>query len=144
MELKLVLLFATALLALGGYVAFAAESPPQSVSRKPFASISCFCDDALKRAEEPTVRVYFFTSQSCGPCSAIEPVVDKLIKKGRPIVRVEAGTTPGNDLAKRYRLTATPTFVVVEVDSKGKEKFVERWTGGVDLESRVKTALQRK
>lgn len=57
-----------------------------------------------------------FSSQHCGPCRAMQPILAELEASGVPIRHVDVGSEP--HLATRYGIRQTPTFVVV---SGGKE-----------------------
>lgn len=58
-----------------------------------------------------------FHASWCGPCQQMRPVVDRLQAKRYPIKSVDVDAA--KDLARRYRVTGVPTFVVV--DPSGKE-----------------------
>jgi thiol-disulfide isomerase/thioredoxin len=58
-----------------------------------------------------------FSATWCGPCQQMRPEIDVLIAKGYPVKAVDIDRSP--ELSERYRVTAVPTFVIV--DSKGKE-----------------------
>ncbi|KAM6500712.1 PPPDE putative peptidase domain containing protein [Amanita muscaria] len=66
--------------------------------------------------------VAFFTSSTCGPCRAIEPLFNKLAEdksmksrdptmKGAAFAKVDIGVGLGHNLAAEHRVTATPTFI---------------------------------
>ncbi len=57
-----------------------------------------------------------FTSDHCGPCRAMQPVLAELENGGVPVRHVDVGSEP--QLASRYGIRQTPTFVVM---SGGKE-----------------------
>ena len=57
-----------------------------------------------------------FSSDHCPPCLAMKPVLAELERSGVPIRHVNVGTE--SDLARRYGIRQTPTFVVV---SGGRE-----------------------
>lgn len=52
-----------------------------------------------------------FSSPSCGPCRAMQPVLQQLERSGVPVRHVNVETEP--HLAERYGIRKTPTFVVV-------------------------------
>lgn len=57
-----------------------------------------------------------FTSQACGPCRAMQPIIGGLASRGVAVRRVDVDREP--ELARRYAIRQTPTFVVL---SGGKE-----------------------
>ncbi|QDT08333.1 trypsin-like peptidase domain-containing protein [Stieleria marina] len=57
-----------------------------------------------------------FSSAHCGPCRAMHPVLTQLEQQGVPVRHVDVNKEP--NLASRYGIRQTPTFVVV---SSGKE-----------------------
>lgn len=57
-----------------------------------------------------------FTSKQCAPCRAMQPLVAQLAAGGTAVRSVDVDREP--DLARRYRISKTPTFVVI---SGGKE-----------------------
>ncbi len=57
-----------------------------------------------------------FTSAFCGPCRAMQPVLDELARSGVALRSVDVNREP--TIARRYGVEHTPTFVVV---SGGKE-----------------------
>ena len=57
-----------------------------------------------------------FSSEHCGPCRAMTPVIAQLERAGVPVRHVDVNTEPG--MAARYGIRSTPTFVIV---SGGKE-----------------------
>ena len=58
-----------------------------------------------------------FQATWCGPCREMRPEVDKLVQKGYPVRAIDIDRSP--ELSDRYKVTAVPTFVIV--DAKGKE-----------------------
>jgi thiol-disulfide isomerase/thioredoxin len=58
-----------------------------------------------------------FQASWCGPCNQMRPEIDKLIAKGYPVKAVDIDRSP--ELSERYRVSAVPTFVIV--DPRGKE-----------------------
>ena len=57
-----------------------------------------------------------FHSAHCGPCQQMRPEIDRLVDKGYPVKAVDVDKAP--DLAQRYRVSAVPTFIVV--DARGR------------------------
>lgn len=57
-----------------------------------------------------------FTSQQCGPCRAMQPIISQLASSGVAVRRVDVDREPA--LTRRYSIKQTPTFLVL---SGGKE-----------------------
>jgi thiol-disulfide isomerase/thioredoxin len=60
----------------------------------------------------PEREVLFFTQPGCLPCEEAKPKVRELRQKGVKITTINIREQP--DLARQYRIVATPTFVVLE------------------------------
>lgn len=60
-------------------------------------------------------RLYYFFSQSCGPCRAMKPVVEKLRETHRNLIPVDIAQSI--DLARKFSVAGTPSFVLVEGDT---------------------------
>ena len=61
---------------------------------------------------ELTREVLFFTMPGCSPCERAKPRVGEMRKQGLKVTEVDIYEQP--DLARKYRITQTPTFVVLE------------------------------
>ncbi|MDE2508108.1 MAG: trypsin-like peptidase domain-containing protein [Planctomycetota bacterium] len=57
-----------------------------------------------------------FHADWCGPCKAMRPTVEKLVQAGYPVRSINIDREP--DLAKKYRVTSVPTFIVVNGSGK--------------------------
>jgi len=57
-------------------------------------------------------RVYYFYSRHCGPCKAINPVVERVRLDHPNLVKVDIGQHYA--LAGKFGVRATPTFMLVE------------------------------
>jgi thioredoxin 1 len=57
-------------------------------------------------------RVYYFFATHCGPCRVMTPTVDHLRTTHRNLVKVNVAESP--ELARGFRIAATPSFVLVE------------------------------
>jgi thiol-disulfide isomerase/thioredoxin len=74
---------------------------------------------------EFTREVLFFTQRGCPPCESAKPDVAKLRREGVKVTEIDVRVNP--ELARRYQITRTPTFVVLE--------------GGVEVERTTSIAL---
>ncbi|KAA5540938.1 thioredoxin fold domain-containing protein [Roseiconus nitratireducens] len=74
-----------------------------------------------------------FSSAHCGPCQAMQPVLDRLAANGVPIREVDVNRE--TEFARRYGIRQTPTFVVL---SGGRE--LTRLVG-IQSEQELRTAL---
>ena len=52
-----------------------------------------------------------FSAPWCGPCRSMQPTVEKLARDGYSVQQIDVDLRP--DLAKQYRITGLPTFVMV-------------------------------
>ena len=57
-----------------------------------------------------------FHASWCGPCKTMRPHVERLAQAGYPIKSVDIDASP--ELAKRYKITGVPAFVVIDGDGK--------------------------
>jgi thioredoxin-like negative regulator of GroEL len=57
-------------------------------------------------------RVYYFHAPHCGHCHAMTPLVDRLAATHGNLIEVDIAERP--DLARGFRIAATPTIVRVE------------------------------
>jgi thiol-disulfide isomerase/thioredoxin len=73
---------------------------------------------ATSAAETPGDPVLLdFQAAWCNPCQQMRPEVEKLVERGYPVRKIDIDREP--QLSDRYRVTAVPTFLVV--DAQGKE-----------------------
>jgi len=61
---------------------------------------------------ELTREVLFFTQPGCPPCERAMLRVEEMRKQGLKVTKIDIYEQP--DLARKYRITQTPTFVVLE------------------------------
>ena len=59
------------------------------------------------------MQVYFFTSQTCGPCKAVKPVMTELQDDYKQIQWRMVDTAVDSALASTYEVTHVPTMVAV-------------------------------
>jgi thiol-disulfide isomerase/thioredoxin len=67
---------------------------------------------------EPNGVVYDFMSTQCPPCQQMSPIVSRLKREGYPIEKVDVQEHP--ELARRFRVTNIPAFVVMVGDEEVK------------------------
>jgi thiol-disulfide isomerase/thioredoxin len=80
-------------------------------------------------------QVLEFSSEHCGPCQQVAPIVAKLEREGLPIHSIDVNADQA--AASQYRITTIPAFVLI-VDNRE----VERLTGS-QSESRIRQMLAR-
>ncbi|TQV91092.1 thioredoxin [Cordyceps javanica] len=69
--------------------------------------------------------VVFFTSPTCPPCKALYPFYDQLAEHyGHNIAFIKVDVSLAHEIAAKYTITATPTFV-----SFFRGEQFQRWTG---------------
>ena len=61
---------------------------------------------------ELTREVLFFTMPGCPPCERAKPRVEEMRKQGLKVTEVDIYEQP--ELARQYRITQTPTFIILE------------------------------
>lgn len=92
-------------------------------------------DDVLERAKK-SCAIVFFTSATCGPCKALYPLYDGLAAEhGSKVAVVKVDISRAFDVAQRYSIRATPTFITFVHGKEG-----ERWMGA-DA-SRLKSTVE--
>lgn len=81
--------------------------------------------DSILSSAQKSCAVIFFTSATCPPCKTLYPLYDQLaVEVGNKGVLVKVDTSQAFDVAARYGIRATPTFVTL---LHGKEE--NRWQG---------------
>ncbi|MEM7812310.1 MAG: trypsin-like peptidase domain-containing protein [Planctomycetota bacterium] len=107
-----------------------------SPARKPAALLLAATALAAATPAAAAVEILDFTATWCGPCQRMKPLVHVLAARGFPIREVEVTEHP--EVARRYGVTAYPTFMLVD---DGRE--VTRVTGvqsAADLERLLASA----
>ncbi|KAG8159436.1 hypothetical protein KVR01_011097 [Diaporthe batatas] len=81
--------------------------------------------ESLLTSVHKSCAVIFFTSATCGPCKLLHPLYDELAAEvGDKAALVKVDISQAFDVASRYSVRATPTFVTF---LHGKEE--NRWSG---------------
>jgi thioredoxin-like negative regulator of GroEL len=95
--------------------------------------------------EQETPRLLFFYDERSGPSRRAEGFLAQVLQRGGNhqtflIHRIEVGQRP--DLAERFKVTAAPTFLVVE--RKKVQARLESPTGCKDIELLLRPWLQSR
>jgi thiol-disulfide isomerase/thioredoxin len=87
-----------------------------------------------------TCTTIFFTSKTCAPCKMAYPMFDKLAERYPEALFIKIDINSARDIAMRYLIRATPTFMTFSKGSK-----VDEWTGADPklLESNVELVIQQ-
>lgn len=96
-------------------------------------------DQLLARASH-SCAVIFFTSATCPPCRLVYPLYDELAAEaGDKGILIKADTSEAFDIASKYSVSATPTFITF---LKGEQE--NRWSGAdpATLKGNVRLLLQ--
>ncbi|KAI0122954.1 PUL domain-containing protein [Xylariales sp. AK1849] len=96
--------------------------------------------DLLLEGARKSCAVIFFTSATCPPCKMLYPLYDQLAAEvGEKASLIKVDTSQAFDVAQRYGIRATPTFITF---LQGKEQ--EQWSGadGSRLRSTVGLLVQ--
>lgn len=59
-------------------------------------------------------KLYFFTSDYCGPCQEMHPIVDNLKRDGAQVIEINTDTSRGQAEAQRWGVRSLPSFKVVD------------------------------
>jgi thiol-disulfide isomerase/thioredoxin len=81
--------------------------------------------DGLLSAAKTTCAVIFFTSSTCAPCKMVYPAYDSLAEEAGAkgtLIKIDIGHLP--DVARRFEIRATPTFISFLKGEKENE-----WSG---------------
>lgn len=96
--------------------------------------------DELLTSASKSCAVIFFTSSTCGPCKAVYPLYDELAAEaaGKAIF-IKIDINYARDIASRYSIRATPTFMTYLKGQKEHE-----WVGGNpgELQGNVRLLIQ--
>jgi thiol-disulfide isomerase/thioredoxin len=96
--------------------------------------------DRLLRAADSSCAVIFFTSATCPPCKIVYPAYDELAAEaGNKATLIKVDTSVAYDVARRYQIRATPTFITF---LKGKKD--QEWSGAHEarLKGNVRLLVQ--
>lgn len=96
-------------------------------------------DKLLKQAENSCACI-FFTSATCPPCKTVYPVYDELAaESGDKAILIKVDVGQVYDIARRYQVRATPTFMTFLKGQKDQE-----WSGanGPQLKGNIRLLVQ--
>ena len=134
--------------ATAGPPATPAQTPPRpSPETSPLILISSSSYFARILKQHPAVVVNFTNTPSCPPCRVIKPVYEAIASgyastfgvKGARFVEVELSVGEGRDIASRYGVSATPTFMFFR---DGKKVDELRGAAKRELEAKVEEFLE--
>ena len=86
------------------------------ITIKSLSSLEKHLENASK-----TVATVFFTSSTCAPCKLAYPMFDRLAEQHRQALFVKVDINAAHDVASRYQIRATPTFMTFSRGSKQDE-----------------------
>lgn len=99
-------------------------------------------DDLEKhlKAADGGASTVFFTSSTCAPCKIAYPMFDQLAAEYPKAVFIKVDTNAARDVAAKYQIRATPTFMTFSKGSKADE-----WQGADPslLKSNVERLIQQ-
>ncbi|KAI6991444.1 DUF862-domain-containing protein [Hortaea werneckii] len=117
-------------------------SSPQKATR--FGQVVNLTDVASldKKLQEAgdTASTIFFTSSTCAPCKLAYPTYDQLSEEYSNALFVRVDINAARDIAAKYQIRATPTFMSFSKGSK-----VDEWTGADPrtLKTNVERTMQQ-
>ena len=99
-----------------------------STSAAPFGKVHdvtslATLEKLLQKASE-TASTIFFTSSTCAPCKMAYPTFDQLAEEHKDALFVKVDINAAHDVAARYQIRATPTFMTF---SRGHK--LDEWSG---------------
>ena len=90
---------------------------------------------SIDQDDDHPLRVYYFFSDSCGPCRSIRPMVDKLREQHTNLIKVNIAEHA--QLARDFGVAGVPSFIVVEEGvikavrlGRASETWVLKWLRG--------------
>ena len=116
LEIGVLALYAAAALALGRVL----RTPRERLTR--FDGMAAF--EAVLRGPRPTLLEFY--SENCGVCMAMQPAMDRLERDAGhrlQILRVNVKEPIGIEIADRYRVSFTPTFLLFNSLGGREEEF---------------------
>jgi thiol-disulfide isomerase/thioredoxin len=115
-EIAVLAVFAVAAVGLG----LALRTPRSKLTS--FDGLTAF--EAVLRGPRPTLLEFY--SENCGVCMAMKPVMDRLERDAGhrlQILRINVKEPIGIEIADRYHITFTPTFLLFNGSGTREEEF---------------------
>lgn len=122
-------------------------SPTPPASGTPLTLITSSSNFDSILAQHPAVVVNFTNTPTCPPCRAIKPVYESIASeynqqygsKGARFLEIELGMGEGREVAGRFGVSATPTFMFFK---NGKKADELRGASKKELEVKVESFLE--
>ena len=93
--------------------------------------------ERLLQAASKRCAIIFFTSSSCAPCRIVYPAYDELAAEaGNKAIVIKVDIRQAREIASRYQIMATPTFMTFVGGEKENE-----WTGADERKLRANFGL---
>ena len=92
--------------------------------------------------QAPPVCLIDFGAKWCGPCRRMHPIINRLRRKGYPIVMADIDDKTWKQWVDMYKIQSVPYFLMV-VDGTGTEYLVGE-TSETRLESWLKTTIEKR
>lgn len=86
-----------------------------------------------------------FTSNMCGECKRVEPIVQEVVQKYQDsiqyiVIPVQIDNKYNQEMISKYRVTLVPTIIILDKDGK-QIKRMEGYINKTDLENYVRKSL---
>lgn len=86
-----------------------------------------------------------FTSNMCGECKRVEPIVQEVVQKYQDsiqyiVIPVQIDNKYNQEMISKYRVTLVPTIIILDKDGK-QIKRIEGYINKTDLENYVRKSL---
>lgn len=93
--------------------------------------------DLLLKFDLPAQKklLLFFSSEHCGPCRAMYPVIEKLKQDYANVISMDMGKNI--ELARSLGIRATPTLVIIE------NGFIQKVLLGSQSEAKLRSLLEQ-
>ena len=115
----------------------AAAAPPLKPMAKVHNVTSLREIESLLKSAQASCAVIFFTSSTCPPCKLVYPAYDELAAEaGDKAVLIKVDIGKAYDVASRYSIRATPTFITFLKGEKENE-----WAGANEGQLRANIGL---
>jgi thioredoxin 1 len=65
-------------------------------------------------SKENNMKLLHFTAEWCGPCKAIKPIVDEVVKEAGDLGYLSVDIDVDSELAETYSVRFVPTFILLD------------------------------